>query len=100
MANRRFHQLISSDCANPVLLSFLNQVQDLVALISIEGWRLESESGRLERWKREEAQHAQVFASICAGRADEAAERVRAHVMESLQRLLKVIPGAPAAQPV
>ena len=59
----------------PVLLSFLNQVQDLVALISVEGWRLESESGRLKRWKREHAQHALgLRIDPALGRADEAAE--------------------------
>jgi DNA-binding GntR family transcriptional regulator len=91
--NRRFHHFICVDCGNPVLLSFLDEVQDLVALISTEGWRLEGDIGRPERWKREAEQHTKILEAVTAGDADRAGRRVRQHIDESLQRLLTVLPS-------
>jgi DNA-binding GntR family transcriptional regulator len=99
VCNRRFHHFICVDCGNPVLFSFLEEVQDLVALISTEGWRREGDRGRLQRWERESDQHTLILDAMTASDADVASERVREHIDESLQRLLKVLPAVAPNEP-
>jgi DNA-binding GntR family transcriptional regulator len=86
--NRLFHKQLYSRCQNQLMISILDQVQDLVALISTHFWR------RRATWSHEAAEHEDVLHAVEIGDEDRAYELVRRHVASSLERILQALDDA------
>jgi DNA-binding GntR family transcriptional regulator len=74
LANRDFHQLLYSNCGNPVLMNMLDGLREQTALISVNAW-LQQPS-----WETEAAEHAEILAAARNGDAGRAAELVLNHI--------------------
>ncbi|GAA1955126.1 GntR family transcriptional regulator [Amycolatopsis minnesotensis] len=85
LANRRFHRALYLGCGNPLLIDILDDLKDRAALISVAGW--EANPG----WRKEWNEHKAILAAAKKGDADGAAELVRAHIGDFLERILGVI---------
>jgi DNA-binding GntR family transcriptional regulator len=74
LANRDFHQLLYSNCGNPVLMNMLDGLREQTALISVNAW-IQQPS-----WETEAAEHAEILAAARKGDAGRAAELVLNHI--------------------
>jgi DNA-binding GntR family transcriptional regulator len=74
LANRDFHQLLYSNCGNPVLMNMLDGLREQTALISVNAW-IQQPS-----WETEAAEHAEILAAARNGDAGRAAELVLNHI--------------------
>lgn len=88
LLNRRFHRALYARCGNPLLVQMLDDVQDRSALISVAGWEV------MPSAKRELDEHRAVLRAAKSGRADRAADLLRAHIARFLDRLLAALPNA------
>ena len=79
LANRAFHRQLYSGCGNPALVKVLDDLTDVNSLISVTVWN------RVGSWAGEAAEHRKMARDALAGRAESAAERLRAHI-EVFQR--------------
>jgi len=76
-ANRRFHRLLAAPCGMPRLLSAIDDLQRTAARFLFATWRD-------LRWQpRSEAEHHAILAALRAGRAAEAEELMRRHIVEA-----------------
>jgi DNA-binding GntR family transcriptional regulator len=87
LANRRFHELLYGPCANTLLRSLLDDLRDQVALISVAGWR------QRHTWSTEANEHRGILEAVERRDADLAAERMHAHIENSLAGLLGSLDG-------
>lgn len=80
--NRRFHRALYSRCGNELVCSFLDDLQDQLALgiVSLL-WR------RSPTWEAEAADHHAIVAAAAGGDAVRAAALMRSHIERSLQSL-------------
>jgi DNA-binding GntR family transcriptional regulator len=74
LANRDFHQLLYSNCGNPVLRNMLDGLREQTALISVNAW-IQQPS-----WETEATEHAEILAAARNGDAGRAAELVLNHI--------------------
>lgn len=74
LANRDFHELLYSNCGNPVLVEMLNGLREQTALISVNAW-IQQPS-----WETEATEHAEILAAARNGEAGRAAELVLNHI--------------------
>lgn len=74
LANRDFHQLLYSNCGNPVLMNMLDGLREQTALISVNAW-IQQPS-----WETEADEHAEILAAARNGDAGRAAELVLNHI--------------------
>lgn len=81
-SNRRFHTLLTEPCPNVLMRRLIDDVSDQVALITVAGWR------HAFTWIEEATEHAAIFEAVEAKDADEAAERMQAHIRRALVALL------------
>jgi DNA-binding GntR family transcriptional regulator len=74
LANRDFHQLLYSNCGNPVLIEMLNGLREITALISANAW--------IQRpsWESEAAEHRAILQAAQKGDAGHAGELVLEHI--------------------
>jgi DNA-binding GntR family transcriptional regulator len=95
LRNRDFHSILYASCGNDVLCSFLDQVVDLVALVSANHWRMSDAAGRPGwSWRREAREHRSILAAAARRDADVAASRLLAHVEGSHRRVVAALDGA------
>ncbi|RZQ60626.1 GntR family transcriptional regulator [Amycolatopsis suaedae] len=84
LLNRTFHRALYAGCGNPLLIDILDQLRDRSALISIVGWDANPS------WRKEWNEHKAVLAAARKGDADGAAELLRRHIADFLERILAV----------
>ncbi len=82
LLNRRFHRALYLGCGNPLLISILDDLKDRAALISVVGWEANPS------WRKEWNEHKAVLAAAKKGDADGAAELLRNHIGDFLDRVL------------
>jgi DNA-binding GntR family transcriptional regulator len=87
LANRDFHQLLYSNCGNPVLVDMLDGLREQTALISVNAW-IQQPS-----WDEEAAEHAEILAAARSGDAGRAAELVLNHIHSFEVRAVGQIAG-------
>ncbi|KNH17237.1 GntR family transcriptional regulator [Arthrobacter sp. ZBG10] len=87
LANRDFHQLLYSNCGNPVLVDMLDGLREQTALISVNAWT------RLPSWDSEAAEHAEILAAARNGDAGRAGELVLNHIHSFEVRAIGQIVG-------
>lgn len=87
LANRDFHQLLYSNCGNPVLMDMLDGLREQTALISVNAW-IQQPS-----WETEAAEHAEILAAARNGDAGRAAELVLNHIRSFEVRAVGQIAG-------
>ena len=87
LANRDFHQLLYSNCGNPVLVDMLDSLREQTALISVNAW-IQQPS-----WDEEAAEHAEILAAARSGDAGRAAELVLDHIHSFEVRAVGQIAG-------
>jgi DNA-binding GntR family transcriptional regulator len=87
LANRDFHQLLYSNCGNPVLVDMLDGLREQTALISVNAW-IQQPS-----WDEEAAEHAEILAAARNGDAGRAAELVLNHINSFEVRAVGQIAG-------
>jgi DNA-binding GntR family transcriptional regulator len=85
LLNRRFHRALYVGCGNPLMVSMLDDLRDRAALISVVGWEANPS------WRREWTEHKAVLAAAKKGDADGAADLLRAHIGDFLERILTAI---------
>lgn len=85
LANRRFHRALYRGCGNPLLIDILDDLKDRAALISVVGWEANPS------WRKELNEHKAILAAAKKGDADGAADLVRAHIGDFLERILGAI---------
>ncbi|MFC3454466.1 GntR family transcriptional regulator [Amycolatopsis speibonae] len=85
LLNRRFHRALYSGCGNPLMVSMLDDLKDRAALISVVGWEANPS------WRKEWTEHKAVLAAAKKGDADGAAELLRTHIGDFLDRILGAI---------
>ncbi|MFC5231498.1 GntR family transcriptional regulator [Pseudonocardia zijingensis] len=82
LANRRFHRLLYSTCANELAVRSLDDLQDLTALGTVsllwEQW---------PTWRTELEEHREILTAVQEGRAADAEELLRGHIQRSIIRL-------------
>lgn len=81
LSGREFHRLAYSRSPNELQVSILDNLQDRVALMGIEAWRVEP------TWRTELVEHAAILEAIIQGDADHAADLTRRHVSDFTQLL-------------
>lgn len=87
LANRDFHQLLYSNCGNPVLVDMLDGLREQTALISVNAWTQQPS------WDEEAAEHAEILAVAREGDAGRAAELVLNHIRSFEVRAVGQIAG-------
>lgn len=87
LANRDFHQLLYSNCGNPVLIDMLNGLREQTALISVNAWTQQPS------WDQEAAEHSEILAAARNGDAGRAAELVLDHIHSFEVRAVGQIAG-------
>jgi DNA-binding GntR family transcriptional regulator len=85
LLNRRFHRALYSGCGNPLMVSMLDDLRDRAALISVVGWEANPS------WRKEWTEHKAVLAAAKKGDAEGAAELLRTHIGDFLDRVLASI---------
>jgi DNA-binding GntR family transcriptional regulator len=85
LLNRRFHRALYSGCGNPLLVNILDDLKDRAALISIVGWEANPS------WRREWNEHKAILAAAKKGDAEGAADLLRQHIAEFLERIVEAI---------
>jgi DNA-binding GntR family transcriptional regulator len=85
LLNRRFHRALYSGCGNPLLVNILDDLKDRAALISIVGWEANPS------WRREWTEHKAILAAAKKGDAEGAADLLRQHIAEFLERIVEAI---------
>ncbi len=92
--NRRFHRTLFSGCDNVLMVSVLDDVHDLTALISVTGWRMRA------TWRREHEEHEEILAAIEVRDLTLAATKLRQHIrgfanstVEALDHSLRATEG-------
>ncbi|WP_219420092.1 GntR family transcriptional regulator [Pseudonocardia nigra] len=82
LANRRFHRSLYSTCPNTLVVSTLDDLQDLTALGTVsllwEQW---------PTWRDEVQEHRDVLAAVTEHRAADAEHLLRSHIERSIGRL-------------
>ncbi|HEV7980846.1 GntR family transcriptional regulator [Amycolatopsis sp.] len=85
LLNRRFHRALYRGCGNPLLVNILDDLKDRAALISIVGWEANPS------WRREWTEHKAILAAAKKGDAEGAADLLRQHIAEFLERIVEAI---------
>ena len=85
LANRLFHRELYLASDNSFLIGFLDQIQDLSALVAAAGWRHEP------TYKEEAAEHAEILGAYEAGRAAPAERHLRKHIEGSFASVQRAI---------
>jgi DNA-binding GntR family transcriptional regulator len=91
-ANRTFHQQLYAACPNGRLRRTVDELQDQVALISVVGWATRSS------WTTETVEHEAIFSAVADGRADDAADLLRAHMTRFAAALHAALAGRSQAE--
>ncbi|MBO0873226.1 MAG: GntR family transcriptional regulator [Pseudonocardia sp.] len=82
LANRQFHRALYSTCPNDMIVSALDDLQDLTALGAVsllwEKW---------PTWRRELEEHREILRAVEDHRPGEAEELLRRHIERSITRL-------------
>jgi DNA-binding GntR family transcriptional regulator len=86
LANRRFHQLLYTQCGNRFLISQLDQLQDITALAATVGWR----HGRTDR--EEAAEHEAILAAFEKGDPALATDLMHRHIDTARTHILHLLP--------
>lgn len=86
--NRQFHRQLYAGCGNPLLIDFLDNLQDQMALIALTGWTRDSS------WGREAEQHRAILDSVTDGNAEEAQGLLADHISRSRDRVLAALGAA------
>lgn len=87
LANRDFHQLLYSNCGNPLLVEMLDGLREQTALISVNTWTQQPS------WEQEAAEHAEILAAARNGDSGRAAELVLNHIRSFEVRAVGQIAG-------
>jgi DNA-binding GntR family transcriptional regulator len=87
LANRDFHQLLYSNCGNPVLVEMLDGLREQTALISVNAWTQQPS------WDEEADEHAEILDAARLGNAGRAAELVLNHIHNFEVRAVGQIAG-------
>jgi DNA-binding GntR family transcriptional regulator len=85
LANRAFHRELYVASENSLLNLFLDQLQDLSALVAMAGWRHEP------TYKTEATEHADLLAAYEAGDARQAERLLRNHIERSFVTVKRAI---------
>jgi DNA-binding GntR family transcriptional regulator len=85
LLNRRFHRALYSGCGNSLLVNILDDLKDRAALISIVGWEMNPS------WRREWTEHKAILTAAKKGDAEGAAELLRQHIADFLERIVEAI---------
>jgi DNA-binding GntR family transcriptional regulator len=91
LANRGFHRGLYSSCANSLVVSSLDDLQDLTALATV--------SLLWEQWptmRTELAEHREILDAVRARQPERAEELLRRHIERSIERLTSGDAGRPA----
>jgi DNA-binding GntR family transcriptional regulator len=88
LANRRFHQLLYTQCGNRFLVAQLDQLQDITALAATVGWR----HGRTDR--EEAGEHAAILAAFEKGDTTAATDLMHQHIATARTHILHLLPTA------
>jgi len=80
-ANREFHRLIYAQSGNALLVDMLDQLQDLMAFISVNLWKHRT------AWHDEAGEHHDVVAALAAGDEQAVNAGMRRHLKESQRRV-------------
>ncbi|VWD26058.1 GntR family transcriptional regulator [Burkholderia lata] len=96
-ANRGFHQAITTPCGMPRVVSVIADLHQASARHLFAAWKW------LDWRARSDNEHVEIFDAACAGRVDEACERLAAHIADAGQALTdalrhKAIPAGPNAE--
>ncbi len=91
--NRSFHRELYSQCGNPLIISILDDVQDMVSLISTHYWR------QRPTWSNEASEHHAILDAVERGDRQSAAQLLESHVGASLTRIRDCI-GADGQQAI
>jgi len=82
LTNRRFHQILYSNCENPFIVRALDGLQDLTTLAVVdvlwEHW---------PTWRAEANEHEEILQAAAAGAAAEAERLMQRHIERSIGRL-------------
>ncbi|VWB62792.1 GntR family transcriptional regulator [Burkholderia lata] len=92
--NRGFHQAITTPCGMPRVVSVIADLHQASARHLFAAWKW------LDWRARSDNEHVEIFDAACAGRVDEACERLAAHIADAGQALTdalrhKAIPAGP-----
>ncbi|WP_051579565.1 GntR family transcriptional regulator [Pseudonocardia acaciae] len=91
LANRGFHRALYSTCPNDMVVSALDDLQDLTALGTVsllwEQW---------PTWRRELDEHREILRAVERRRPDEAEDLLRRHIGRSITRLTTAEPSSSA----
>ncbi|HWN36400.1 MAG TPA: GntR family transcriptional regulator [Pseudonocardia sp.] len=91
LANRGFHRGLYSSCANSLVVSTLDDLQDLTALATVsllwEQW---------PTWRTELAEHHEILDAVRRREPARAEELLRRHIERSITRLTSGNPDGPA----
>ena len=88
LANRAFHRHLYAGCGNPALVTVLDDLSEVNALISV------TVGGQIGSWVGEGAEHRKMAKDALAGRAGAAADRLRRHIEEFQSRVFEAL-GTP-----
>jgi DNA-binding GntR family transcriptional regulator len=95
LANRAFHRELYAGCANPLLISMLDDLRDQTALVSAAAWRQDPASAAgqtavpgVPGWELEAREHMAVLDAAEAGDAPRAVGLLRAHIGSFVRRNL------------
>ncbi|MFF0023061.1 GntR family transcriptional regulator [Streptomyces sp. NPDC005496] len=91
LANRRFHRTLYIGCANTWLHLFLDQLQDLTAVVAARGWRLHA------TFQEEAAEHAAILHAVESGNAGMAELLMHAHIEKAKHTVLAALDHAERA---
>lgn len=91
LANRRFHRALYADCDNELLSGFLDQMQDLTALVATAGWR------RRATWGVEAEEHQAILAAYEVGDAAVAQDLTERHICGAMETILGTLSPEEAA---
>ena len=82
LANRAFHRTMYGECPNRMIIATLDAMQDLTAMATMKHWAANATAGP------EHEQHRETLRLGLAGEAEAAAEVMRRHIEETLQRVV------------
>ncbi|GER23299.1 GntR family transcriptional regulator [Zafaria cholistanensis] len=83
LLNRQFHASMYAGCGNQMLIDILENLRDRAALISVVGWTASP------TWETEWAEHRAILEAALNGDAGSAADLLRNHLQEFMDRALK-----------
>jgi DNA-binding GntR family transcriptional regulator len=88
-ANRSFHRLIYSHSGNELLTDVLDQLQDLMAFISVNLWKFRS------AWQDESQEHSAIIAAIDNKDSEAVRNHMSVHIARSQDRVADMLATMP-----